>query len=197
MSRYNDLTGKKFGKLTVLEFAEKRGNTVYWKCVCDCGKEKTIRSGHLTSGNTKSCGCLQKDAGLHRRGISVNCGENNGMWKGDDVGNKSLHEWGRKHKPKPEFCEMCNIRPPYDLANISGEYKRDINDFKWLCRSCHMKEDGRLERLHAGNTGRYVFQCVICNFRYIGNMESFNKDCTACRNKDTVVLVDNLTVINK
>ena len=45
------------------------------------------------------------------------------------------------------MCENCGEQKSYDLANISGEYKRDINDFKWLCRSCHIKEDGRINNL--------------------------------------------------
>jgi len=77
-------------------------------------------------------------------------GENNGMWKGDKVKYEGLHSWVRNNKPKPEFCEECGIKKPYDLANISGEYKRDINDFEWLCRSCHMKKDGRMNNLKQG-----------------------------------------------
>lgn len=45
--------GKKFGKLTVLEYV---GNRKY-RCLCECGKEKNIIGGSLTSGNTTSCGC--------------------------------------------------------------------------------------------------------------------------------------------
>ncbi len=71
--------------------------------------------------------------------------ENNYNWKGDNVGMKALHEWIKNHKPKPKFCENCRVKLPYDLANISGKYKRDINDFEWLCRSCHMNKDGRLK----------------------------------------------------
>jgi hypothetical protein len=71
--------------------------------------------------------------------------EKNPQWKGDKVGYEGLHSWVRRNKPKPEFCEICNKRKPYDLANISGEYKRDINDFKWGCRKCHMKSDGRYD----------------------------------------------------
>lgn len=56
-----------------------------------------------------------------------------------------LHEWVRRNKAKPKECEECKDSKPYDLANISGEYKRDINDFRWLCRRCHMNEDGRLK----------------------------------------------------
>lgn len=70
--------------------------------------------------------------------------ELNPAWKGDDVKYVSLHGWIRNRKPKPKFCERCNIKKPHDLANISGNYKRDVNDFEWLCRKCHMIKDGRL-----------------------------------------------------
>jgi len=74
-------------------------------------------------------------------------GNKNPMWKGDTVGCGKLHEWIKRHKPKKELCECCNTNKSYDLANISGEYKRDINDFEWLCRSCHMRKDGRMKQL--------------------------------------------------
>ena len=76
-----------------------------------------------------------------------NLGPKNGMWKGNKVSINKLHAWIRRHKPKPNHCEKCKKAPPYDLANISGQYKRDINDFEWLCRSCHMKSDGRIYNL--------------------------------------------------
>ena len=71
--------------------------------------------------------------------------EGNPNWKGDNVGREALHRWVKVRKPKPELCEECKEKSPYDLANISGKYKRNVNDFNWLCRSCHMKSDGRLE----------------------------------------------------
>ena len=71
----------------------------------------------------------------------INLREKNGMWKGDKVGYCALHNWIEYNKSKPEFCEECKKNKHYDLANISGKYKRDINDFEWLCRSCHMKKD--------------------------------------------------------
>lgn len=52
-----------------------------------------------------------------------------------------LHYWIRKNKPKVELCEMCGKKKKLDLANISGEYKKDINDYEWLCRSCHKLKD--------------------------------------------------------
>ena len=59
MSTIKDLTGMKFGKLTVLRDSGQRLNRyVVWECKCDCGKVALVRGGSLTSGNTKSCGCL-------------------------------------------------------------------------------------------------------------------------------------------
>lgn len=80
-----------------------------------------------------------------RKGVYI--GDKNMRWKGDKVGYAQLHKWIRQNKPSIRLCECCNIFPPQDLANISGEYKRDINDFKWLCRKCHLLSDGRLNKL--------------------------------------------------
>lgn len=62
--KLDDLTGKRFGKLTVLERCydmPKRGSTVYWKCICDCGNETIATSLHLKNGDKKSCGCMRKN----------------------------------------------------------------------------------------------------------------------------------------
>jgi hypothetical protein len=55
-----DITGKVFGRLTVLSLAGKNNHRVLmWNCICSCGK-KTITCGtSLRSGNSKSCGCLR------------------------------------------------------------------------------------------------------------------------------------------
>ena len=60
MSKRLDLTGKKFGKLTVIKEVERKGYNRYWQCECDCGTVKNIRQSSLTSGNSKSCGCDRK-----------------------------------------------------------------------------------------------------------------------------------------
>jgi len=70
-------------------------------------------------------------------------GDRNPNWKGNSVGYYPLHQWCRNNMPKPQLCEICKKVPPYDLANISGEYKRELSDWEYLCRSCHMKKDGR------------------------------------------------------
>lgn len=60
MGRLIDLTGQRFGRLTVLERDLNRKG-VYWICRCDCGNIKSILGQHLKSKHTQSCGCLQKE----------------------------------------------------------------------------------------------------------------------------------------
>ena len=65
-NNYVNLTGKKFGKLTVIErLPNKKGHVIY-KCVCECGTHCEILSHNLTSGNTKSCGCLRRKGRIVR-----------------------------------------------------------------------------------------------------------------------------------
>lgn len=101
-------------------------------------KQKIGRAmqGHIVLNSTK------KKIG------KANTGSKNGLWKGDDVGYGPLHSWIKNHKPKIKFCEVCNKKKVLEIANVSGKYKRDINDYMWLCRSCHMKSDGRLKNLN-------------------------------------------------
>lgn len=52
-----DLTGQRFGMLTVLAPAESIGAMTAWRCRCDCGRETVVMTGHLRDGHTTSCGC--------------------------------------------------------------------------------------------------------------------------------------------
>ena len=76
-------------------------------------------------------------------------GEDNGKWKGEEVGMVSLHKWVYRWKGCQKKCEECGLDDPnrmYHWANISGEYKRDLDDFKRLCVPCHKRFD--LDRLN-------------------------------------------------
>ena len=59
----DDIRGKKFGMLSPLEIDNSRTDRVHWKCLCDCGKYKTISSRNLTLNLTTSCGCKQHRIG--------------------------------------------------------------------------------------------------------------------------------------
>lgn len=84
-----------------------------------------------------------------KRKIGIgNKGEKNGQWKGDSVGYAAIHDYIKYYKPKPEACESCGRNVSLlDLANISQEYRRDLDDWEYICRSCHMNKDGRINNL--------------------------------------------------
>lgn len=66
-----DLTGQKFGKLTVIKDtgrrrktgANNKGSSIYWLCQCDCGNICEVEGSNLKTGNTMSCGCIGKSQG--------------------------------------------------------------------------------------------------------------------------------------
>lgn len=60
MSKKLDLTGRVVGLLTVTAPAPKRGGRTRWRCSCQCGGVTTLDTGVLTSGRTRSCGCLPR-----------------------------------------------------------------------------------------------------------------------------------------
>lgn len=70
MSYLEDLRGKRFGRLVVIDKADcpdgMQKKRRYWKCLCDCGNEKIASTKLLKAGLTKSCGCLAHDILIER-----------------------------------------------------------------------------------------------------------------------------------
>jgi len=62
MTNFIDLTGQRFGRLTVQHRAANRGAFTVWQCVCDCGQPSLARSADLRNNKHKSCGCLHREA---------------------------------------------------------------------------------------------------------------------------------------
>lgn len=59
-----DMTGRKYGRLTVLERVGYSGDGQHrpvWRCLCDCGNEAIVLGANLRSGMTRSCGCLRRE----------------------------------------------------------------------------------------------------------------------------------------
>src|SRR5665254_3819 len=62
MTARKDLTGRKFGRLLVVEYVETNHNyKTIWLCKCDCGNEGNFIGNQLLSGHTQSCGCLHSE----------------------------------------------------------------------------------------------------------------------------------------
>lgn len=88
MGFVKDLTGKKFGRLTVISEIAKRSinRAVYWNCVCDCGSKVKTTGNALKSGHTKSCGCLY------------------------DPEMNTKHGYNRRGQTKSEYRIWCNMK---------------------------------------------------------------------------------------
>lgn len=76
----------------------------------------------------------------HKR-IFQTKGNRNGMWKGNQVSYSALHHWIKRELGQPTKCEHCgkdgfNTRQ-IEWANKSRQYKRDLDDWLRLCKSCH------------------------------------------------------------
>ena len=59
--RFDDLTGRTFGRLKVIKRVENKGNKIYYECLCSCGNTVIVRGSHLKQGLIQSCKCLNKE----------------------------------------------------------------------------------------------------------------------------------------
>ena len=98
-SRRIDLTGKRFGDLSVVKLSEKRGqnNTLLWECRCTCGNTIYLHGYSLLHGYYKSCGCkrdAKRDSGLisHIKSDSVGGTRKSALKAKLHKGNKSGHK---------------------------------------------------------------------------------------------------------
>lgn len=72
-------------------------------------------------------------------------GKYNNMWKGNKVGYNAVHAWVNRNKPRVDKCQNCGKESKkLDLANLDGKYNRDLNNYKYFCRRCHMKYDYKM-----------------------------------------------------
>ena len=140
------------------------------KCECGCGEE-ALRGNRFVNGHNSRIKGRQRHSAATRSIISKSLtgrkltsehratlvkaarrGPDNHQWKGDDVSNKGLHAWVKRHKERTGVCEHCGKKPKpiyqgttfgTEFANVSGQYRRDVNDYIELCKPCHDKFDGR------------------------------------------------------
>lgn len=76
MSKPIDMTGQRFGRLTVIEKSYKKdaSNGLYWLCKCDCGQFTVVSGDNLRRGLTSSCGCKRSDV-AHNLLMKLNGGD--------------------------------------------------------------------------------------------------------------------------
>ena len=79
MPPLKDLTGQRFGRLTVIGRGESGLNkSTRWICRCDCGNQTLVYGGNLRQGYTRSCGCYRHECELNRAEQRKTHGESHG-----------------------------------------------------------------------------------------------------------------------
>lgn len=98
--------GNKYGYLTVIDRApNNKDGRAMWKCICKCGKETVVLGKHLRSGNTKSCGCYQKE-----RAIQSNMERGGGDLTGQRYGKLTVvkfSRWIKRNSGKRDRMWLC------------------------------------------------------------------------------------------
>jgi hypothetical protein len=117
--RLIDLTGQKFGRLTVIEraYPNTKNNRIKWLCKCECGKEKSIRAEDLRSGAIKSCGCLKRlSPGLGNMRNIIRAYKNRAKRRGLEY--KLTDE--QFAKITQQNCYYCGAKPNQIAKQLNG-----------------------------------------------------------------------------
>lgn len=181
MNKLEDLTGQKFGRLTVIKRAQsqvlKNGNKqTMWLCKCECGKEIIARASRLKEGRIKSCGCFKKQ---HCATIFTTHGKSNTrlfkVWcnmraRCYNKNNTNYKNWGARgitvcNEWKNDFMKFYDwaMANGYDETAPRGKCTIDRIDVNGNyepsnCRWTNMKTQSRNRR------NRNVFNCNGVSF---------------------------------
>jgi hypothetical protein len=163
-----DLTGQKFGRLTVLyQNGKTKNRSIIWHCKCDCGKEKDIDGHSLRRGKTKSCGCLNTEN--HIKDIT-------GQRFGRLVALELI-------STTPEVIWKCKC----DCGNIISVKSKNLNSNHYIQSCGCLKKDilkenikNRIDNLE-GKTFGYIKVIKMLDERK-NNHIAYQCLCTACGN---------------
>lgn len=125
MAKIKEIVGCKFGKLTILNISEVRGNRgqIRYDCSCDCGNTHTVSGESIRSGKSKSCGCNK----FEYKPKTYNTNRENQIWK--QLYKSTIEKRSKKNKweiiiSMAEFvklskqpCLYCGISPFIEIID--------------------------------------------------------------------------------
>lgn len=127
-----------------------KGRGIIRNIICmGCNKKFLSRS-------SKRKYCSKSCFAKSRRGVSINLGVNNGMWKGISADNSSKRERTRRMHGKASKCVKCGTtKKKIELHHKDGNPDNNIkSNIMPLCRKCHLTIDGRLKNICEYSTAR-------------------------------------------
>lgn len=151
---FQDLTGQKFNRLTVVEYAGIHLDKFHkWKCLCDCGNYTEVITGKLKNGHTKSCGCLKNETSIENanKNFGQQTGENHWNYKGGitphrkaDMGRKQYQDFRKAVLERDDYtCQICNKRGGnLEVHHIlpycnNQKIRYDVNNGITMCKKDH------------------------------------------------------------
>lgn len=194
MTKCLDLVGKNFNRLTVIKRVENnRFGQTQWLCECECGKKIIVKGYHLKNGNTRSCGCLQRETignisrkhgGAHNRLYII---WRNMKQRCNDIKNCSYKNYGeRGMRVCEEWLDFENFRDwalenGYDFYAKRGECTLDRidNNGNYCPENCQwvsMKEQGLNRRNNHNITINGKTHCIAEWARIFGIKREIIKD---------------------
>ena len=160
MAKIKEIIGHKFGKLTVLNTSETRGNRgqIRYDCICDCGNTHIVSGESIRSGKSKSCGCNK----IEYKPKTYNPNRENQIWK--QLYKSTIEKRSKKNKwefviTSDEFiklskqpCFYCGIAPFIEIKDRCNIINSDKN-IKIFANG--------IDRINS-NLGYIIDNCVSC-----------------------------------
>lgn len=158
-----DLIGNRYGRLIVVsKCTYKKNNKSVWKCLCNCGKTTFVVTDKLTTGRTKSCGCLQQECrnkiGERTKTHGLSKTKTYKTWLGmrERCNNKNHHEYlnygGRGIKVCKRWDSYINFLNDMgekeegmslDRINVNGNYEPTNCKWSTWIEQCNNKRNNR------------------------------------------------------
>lgn len=175
----DDMIGKKFGKLTIIEECKERdkfGNKIY-KCKCDCGNFVKIRGNGLKTGNNRSCGCLRGvNHGKTKEplywvwcSIKQRCYNHNdhryGDWGGQGI--TMCYEWCNNFKTFYDWSMKNGYKKGLQIDRINNDGNYEPDNCRWVDRKTQARNK-RNCKYYTINGGTHCLSewCDILGLKY-------------------------------
>lgn len=158
----DDLRGKRFGKLIVLEDSgERKRRNIVWKCICDCGNITMVKADNLKTGKTKSCGCFRRDIAkkkMYKHGESYGdlrsrlyetwtnmktrcCNSNNKAYK--SYGKREItvcDEWKNNYRAFKFWAILNGYQDNLTIDRIDNDGNYEPNNCQFITQSENLKK---------------------------------------------------------